>query len=136
VPSQSDNGLCTSLIIHCRTGTFANSTPCRAKFYEKSRLTGTKGTLADRSTKFIADQQLDQVDVVGSSTGAPMSLELARRGHHGGSLVALNSGGFWTDTQVKVFGATVGGSIALVRRIQPLLPALTRSKVGRTALLA
>jgi pimeloyl-ACP methyl ester carboxylesterase len=92
-------------------------------------------TLTDAVEKFIGDQQLGEVDVVGSSMGARMSLELARRGH-GGNIVALNPGGFWTDTQVRVFGATVRGSIALVRRIQPLLPALTRSKVGRTALLA
>jgi pimeloyl-ACP methyl ester carboxylesterase len=92
-------------------------------------------TLTDAVEKFIADQQLGQADVVGSSMGARMSLELARRGH-AGNIVALNPGGFWTDTQGKVFGATVGSSIALVRRIQPLLPALTRSKVGRTALLA
>ena len=66
--------------------------------------------------------------------GARMSLELARRGHRG-NVVALDPGGFWTDRQVKLFGATVGPSIALVRRIQPLLPALTASPVGRTALL-
>jgi pimeloyl-ACP methyl ester carboxylesterase len=34
-----------------------------------------------------------------------------------------------------VFGTTVRASIALVRRIQPLLPALTRSTAGRTALM-
>jgi pimeloyl-ACP methyl ester carboxylesterase len=91
-------------------------------------------TLTDAVEKFIAEQYPGHVDVVGSSMGARISLELARRGHVG-NIVALDPGGFWTDIQVKVFGATVGGSIALVRRIQPLLPALTRSKVGRTALL-
>jgi pimeloyl-ACP methyl ester carboxylesterase len=63
-----------------------------------------------------------------------MVLEMARRGH-GGGVVALDPGGFWTDPELKVFGAKVGASVALVRRIQPLLPALTRSKAGRTALL-
>jgi pimeloyl-ACP methyl ester carboxylesterase len=95
----------------------------------------TIATLTDAVEKFIAEQQLGHVDVVGSSMGARMSLELARRGHVG-NIVALDPGGFWSDIQVKVFGATVGGSIGLVRRIQPLLPALTRSKVGRTVLLA
>lgn len=91
-------------------------------------------TLTDAVEEFIAQQHLGHVDVVGSSMGARMSLELARRGH-AGNIVALNPGGFWTDAQVKIFGATVGGSIAMVRRIQPLLPTLTRSKIGRTALL-
>ena len=66
--------------------------------------------------------------------GARMVLEMARRGH-AGDVVALDPGGFWSDRQVKIFGATVGPSIALVKRIQPLLPALTKSAVGRTALL-
>ena len=91
-------------------------------------------SLTDAVEKFIADEGLGAVDVVGSSMGARMSLELARRGHRG-NVVALDPGGFWTDRQVKLFGATVGPSIALVRRIQPLLPALTASPVGRTALL-
>ena len=99
-------------------------------------LTGdvTVATLTDAVEGFIAEQGLDGVDVVGSSMGARMSVEMARRGHSG-AVVALDPGGFWTDRQVKVFGATVGPSIALVKRIQPLLPALTRSAVGRTALL-
>jgi pimeloyl-ACP methyl ester carboxylesterase len=91
-------------------------------------------SLTDAVEAFIAEQGLRGVDVVGSSMGARIVLEMARRGHRG-AVVALNPGGFWTDTQVKVFGATVGASIALVRNIQPLLPALTRSPVGRTALL-
>ena len=94
----------------------------------------TVASLTDAVEKFIADERLGDVDVVGSSMGARMSLELARRGHRG-NVVALDPGGFWTDRQVKVFGATVGPSIALVRGIQPLLPALTASPVGRTALL-
>lgn len=94
----------------------------------------TVATLTDAVEKFIADEGLAGVDVVGSSMGARMTLELARRGHPG-RVVALDPGGFWTDRQVKVFGATVGPSIALVKRIQPLLPALSSSAIGRTALL-
>lgn len=91
-------------------------------------------SLTDAVEAFISAHSLGDVDVVGSSMGARMVLEMARRGH-AGSVVALDPGGFWTDNEVKLFGATVGTSIALVRRIQPLLPALTRSRVGRTALL-
>lgn len=94
----------------------------------------TIASLTDAVERFIADEKLGAVDVVGSSMGARMVLELARRGH-AGSVIALDPGGFWTDRQVKVFAATVGPSIALVRRIQFALPTLTRSAIGRTALL-
>lgn len=94
----------------------------------------TIASLTDAVEAFIDQHQLGDVDVVGSSMGARMVLEMARRGH-AGTVVALNPGGFWTDGEVKVFGLTVGASIGLVRRIQPLLPALTRSRAGRTALL-
>jgi pimeloyl-ACP methyl ester carboxylesterase len=105
-------------------------------FGESPPLSGevTIASLTDAVEGFIAEHQLGDVDVVGSSMGARMVLEMSRRGH-AGAVIALDPGGFWTDTQVKVFGATVGASIALVRHIQPLLPTLTRSKVGRTALL-
>jgi pimeloyl-ACP methyl ester carboxylesterase len=94
----------------------------------------TVAALTDAVEEFTAEQGLDGVDVVGSSMGARMVLEMARRGHRG-NVVALDPGGFWTDGQVRYFGATVVPSIALVKRIQPVLPALTRSSVGRTALL-
>lgn len=50
--------------------------------------------------------------------------------------MALDPGGFWTDRQAAIFGATVKASVALVRGIQPALPTLARNPVGRTALLA
>ena len=105
-------------------------------FGESPPLTGevSVASLTDAVERFIAEQDLGDVDVVGSSMGARMVLEMARRGH-GGDVVALDPGGFWSDRQVKIFGATVGPSLALVKRIQPLLPALTKSAVGRTALL-
>lgn len=92
-------------------------------------------TLTDAVERFIQTEGLPDVDLVGSSMGARMVLEMARRGH-AGSTVALDPGGFWTNRQVAVFGATIKASIALVRRIQPALPALTRNPAGRTALLA
>lgn len=91
-------------------------------------------SLTDALQAFLAEQGLADVDVVGSSMGARMVLEMARRGHRG-NVVALNPGGFWSDAGAKYLGATVGPSIAMVRRIQPLLPALTRTPLGRTALL-
>lgn len=94
----------------------------------------TVATLTDAVERFIAERALGDVDVVGSSMGARMALEMARRGH-GGAVVALDPGGFWSDAQLRFFATTVGPSIALVKRIQPVLPTVTRSAVGRTALL-
>lgn len=95
----------------------------------------TVAALTDAVQGFIREEHLDGIDVVGSSMGARMVLEMVRRGHRG-RVVALDPGGFWNDTQARIFGATIKASIALVRSIQPALPALTRSRAGRTALLA
>lgn len=92
-------------------------------------------TLTDAVGQFLNTHGLSDADIVGSSMGARIVLELARRGHTG-TTVALDPGGFWNDRQRKVFGASITASVALVRRIQPLLPLLTRTAVGRTALLA
>lgn len=95
----------------------------------------TVAALTDAVQEFIREENLDGVDVAGSSMGARMVLEMARRGHRG-KVVALDPGGFWTGTQARIFGATIKTSIRLVRSIQPALPTLTRSRAGRTALLA
>lgn len=95
----------------------------------------TIAALTDALAQWIVAEGLADVDVVGSSMGARMVLEMARRGHRG-TVVSLDPGGFWTETQVKVFGGSIKASVALVRTLQPALPVLTRSPVGRTALLA
>ena len=64
-----------------------------------------------------------------------MVLELARRGV-GGDTVALDPGGFWSDRELVVFGATLRPSIAVVRALRDRLPALLGSSAGRTLLLA
>ncbi len=83
---------------------------------------------------FIREQGLDGVATVGQSRGGRMVLELARRGV-GGDTVALDPGGFWSDRELAVFGATLRPSIALVRALRSRLPALLASPVGRTVLL-
>lgn len=92
-------------------------------------------TLADALERFLVEQHLEGVDCAGSSMGARLVLELARRGKVGAT-VALNPGGFWNDRERRVFGASVATSIALVRALQPVMPALTGSPVGRTVLFA
>ena len=95
----------------------------------------TIARLTDALEGFMTAEGLRDVDLIGSSMGARMVVELARRGH-AGAMVALDPGGFWNDREARVFGASVKASIALVRSIQPALPVLTGNPIGRTALLA
>lgn len=92
-------------------------------------------TLADSVADFIHDQGLDGVSTAGQSMGGRIVLELARRGV-GGDTVALDPGGFWNHRELVVFGATLRPSIALVRAMRGMLPALLGNPVGRTLLLA
>jgi pimeloyl-ACP methyl ester carboxylesterase len=106
-------------------------------FGESPPLTGevSIATLTDSVAEFIREQGLDGVSMVGQSMGGRMVLELARRGV-GGDTVALDPGGFWSDRELVVFGATLRPSIALVRALRGMLPALLGSSAGRTLLLA
>ncbi|MFP7760230.1 alpha/beta fold hydrolase [Marisediminicola sp. LYQ134] len=94
----------------------------------------TIATLTDALQRFLTEEGLDDADVVGSSMGARMVLELARRGHRG-DVVALDPGGFWSAGQRVAFAATVRASVALVRAIQTPLPWLSRSAIARSLLL-
>lgn len=67
--------------------------------------------------------------------GGRIALERARRGV-GGDTVALDPGGFWSDRELAVFGATLRPSIALVPALGGALPALLGSAAGRAAILA
>ncbi len=55
---------------------------------------GTFMGLANSVDAFITEQGLSGIDIVGSSMGARLALELARRGKVG-AVVALDPGGFW-----------------------------------------
>ena len=90
--------------------------------------------LVDELRAFLAQQGLTEADLVGSSMGARMVLELARQGV-GRHVVALDPGGFWTAREKTVFATSVKASFALVKALRPALPALAGSPVGRTALL-
>ncbi len=90
---------------------------------------------ADALESFLREEGLATADLVGSSLGARLVLEMARRGL-GRSTVALDPGGFWSPVQKKIFGASLSASVALVRALRPALPALLATPVGRTPLLA
>ena len=92
-------------------------------------------TLADSVAAWLHENRLTGVDCVGSSMGARLVLELARRGVLG-AVVSLDPGGFWQGWQVPYFYYSVAGSVRLIRLLQPVMPAITGSALGRTLLLA
>ena len=96
---------------------------------------GTFAGLAASLERFIQAEGLENVAAVGSSMGARLVLEMARRGRVG-AVVALDPGGFWRGWERPFFGATIGTSIKLVRAIAPALPTISRTALGRTVLLA
>ena len=96
---------------------------------------GTFAGLADSVERFILEQGLEGIDIVGSSLGARIVLEMARRGRVGAT-VALDPGGFWRGWERTYFRTTLAASIRLVRALGPTLPTLSRSAVTRSALLA
>ena len=93
-------------------------------------------SLCDAVTAFIDAKGLRGIDVVGSSMGARLVLELARRGGVVGSVVSLDPGGFWRGWERHAFFSSLWLSIRAVRLLQPLMPAISRSKVARSMLLA
>ena len=91
-------------------------------------------TLTDAVIRWLETNHLAGIDCVGSSMGARLALELARRGALG-AVVVLNPGGFWTGWQVPVFYYSIAASVRLVRLLQPVMPAITSHALGRTLLL-
>lgn len=96
----------------------------------------TIATLADAVTDFLRQHNLLGIDAVGSSMGARLVLELARRGGVLGTVVSLDPGGFWQGWEIPFFYYTGHAVINLVRALQPVMPALTHNVVTRTLLLA
>lgn len=90
-------------------------------------------TLADSIEAFMDEHDLRGVDAAGSSMGARLVLELARRGSVG-AVVSLDPGGFWNRREQQVFGGSVALAVSLVRALKPLLPFLTGNPVTRTLL--
>jgi len=90
---------------------------------------------ADALERFIDSNGLAGIDTVGSSVGARLVLELARRGT-GGHTVAYDPGGFWHGWEIAWFRSTLAASVRLVRLLRRRIPALSQSRAARTALLA
>ena len=96
---------------------------------------GTFAGLVGTVERYIADNELAGIDLVGSSMGARIVLELARRGNVG-NVVALDPGGFWRGWERTFFKTTIGLFGRLLRAIRPMLPMLSNNVASRTALLA
>ena len=94
------------------------------------------GKLAEALSSFIAAGGLQGIDAVGSSLGARVVLELGRRGGSVGAVVALDPGGFWRPWERHAFYVSTWLSVGALRLLRPLLPALSRSRAGRSLLLA
>ncbi|MCR8826282.1 alpha/beta fold hydrolase [Photobacterium sp. TY 1-4] len=95
----------------------------------------TIAAYADALDRFIDRNGLAGVDTVGSSVGARMVLELARRGT-GGHTVAYDPGGFWRGWETAWFRSTLAASVRLVRLLRRRIPTLSQSRAARTVLLA
>jgi pimeloyl-ACP methyl ester carboxylesterase len=106
-------------------------------FGDSPRLPGpvTVAALADAVAEFVAGHGLDGVNVVGSSLGGQIALELKRRGAVG-SVVALDPSGFAKGVELRAFGISLRLSMKLVRLLKPLLPLLAGNPVTRTLLLS
>lgn len=96
---------------------------------------GTFAGLMRSINEAIAAHNLGGVDVVGSSMGARVALELARMGKVG-NVVALDPGGFWQGWERTFFKTTLAASIRLLRGLRPMLGGLARNRASRTALLS
>lgn len=96
----------------------------------------TISTLADTLTQFIQQNGLNGIDAVGSSMGARLVLELARRGNVIGAALSLNPAGFGEGWQRHFFYVSLATSIRLVRSLKFIMPLLTRKQVARSILLA
>ena len=95
---------------------------------------GTFEGLANSLDAFLDAEDLVGVDMVGSSLGGRLVLEMARRGNAGG-VVSLDPGGFWRGWERAYVRASLTASVALVRALAPTLPAVAGTAAGRTALL-
>jgi pimeloyl-ACP methyl ester carboxylesterase len=96
---------------------------------------GTFEGLVGSVERYLVANDLIGIDVVGSSMGARIVLELARRGKVG-NVVALDPGGFWRGWERTFFRVTIGLSAKLLRVLRSRLPAISRSAAARIALLA
>jgi pimeloyl-ACP methyl ester carboxylesterase len=92
----------------------------------------TVSTLANAVAAFIEAQDLEGADVVGSSIGANVALELARRGEGlVGAVVALAPAGFGRDRQRVVYQHMMGMTMGVMRALCKAMPFFTSHALTR-----
>lgn len=96
---------------------------------------GSFAGLARSLDEWMVAEGLAGIDMVGSSLGARLVLEMSRRGR-AGAVVALDPGGFWAGAERDWIKVTLAASGLLLRTLRPALPALARNPASRTMLLA
>jgi pimeloyl-ACP methyl ester carboxylesterase len=96
---------------------------------------GTFAGLVRSFDEWLGREGLAGTDMVGSSMGGRIVLEMARRGRSGAA-VALDPGGFWQGWERAWVKTTLTASVALLRTLRPTLPVLAHNVASRTALLA
>lgn len=96
---------------------------------------GTFAGLARSYETWLDTEGLAGSDMVGSSMGARLVLEMARRGKSG-AIVALDPGGFWDGWERSFISSTLTASGLLLRSLRSTLPALARNPASRSLLLA
>jgi pimeloyl-ACP methyl ester carboxylesterase len=96
---------------------------------------GTFAGLARSFEAWLDAEGLAGSDMVGSSMGARLVLEMARRGKTG-AVVALDPGGFWAGWERGFVSSTLAASGFLLRSLGAALPALARNGASRSLLLA
>ena len=95
---------------------------------------GTSAGLARSLAEWLEAEGLTGVDMVGSSLGGRLVMEMARQGR-AGATVALDPGGFWQGWESSYVNTSLTASVLLLRQLRPLLPTLARSPLSRSALL-
>lgn len=96
---------------------------------------GTFAGLVRSFENWLDSEGLTGSDMVGSSMGARLVLEMARRGKSG-AVVALDPGGFWAGWERSYVSSTLTASGVLLRSLRGALPVLARNAASRPMLLA
>ena len=96
----------------------------------------TVRTLATAVARFLDEHDLIGADAVGSSMGARLVLELARRGKVLGTVVSLGPGGFWSGWECLAYQASLCLSMRLSRALRFAMPSIAAHEWSRILLLA
>jgi pimeloyl-ACP methyl ester carboxylesterase len=95
----------------------------------------TVAAMTDAVERTLDEEGVDRVHVLGNSLGARIAIELARRGR-ARSVVAIAPSGMNVPPERVVQGLGMGLARVFLRTAEPLVASVSRSVVGRTALLA